>query len=825
MAVDFPTPSLQVIDVTRLLKSNLYEDANAERRHKITVHSDWLVRFNNSIAAVRYDPNLYLMKYRVFYQVDSRHSMHDLLAVSSLRYEAYKQVWQEFAMEMDRLLTPDLFARIVTFPTAPRDYFSEFVPIINFAEQHHRPTRWLLSALTIYWLPLYLDVMRQYGEAPIWKVPPTWRPLVTPAYNGYRPHLDYLIVQSLLMKSSPRLLPSEFPYQQVQQAVDKILIAGFREVAHQDQETKHRGSQRKQKPKQEHQPPLGMLRFFVDDIYNPWNQVVPDLQWFTVREHAKQFVDWTFFDLFESSASSSSSDKTREIQSYLDDSGTTLRLSAQVGWSPNAKQLTEYRDTASASAFWHPYSVGWRYGSQAVGFALLNVTFRRDLQVTVLRDWLYQLYPVSASGQPLVLGLSEEGEESKEVVVQPEHLADARMLTSELGKDLIVEEERKKKKEACKFFLSSDCADPETGSGAMCLSAVWLVRTAEGKAESFDLRFDGSYDPNTSVMCRRNPQNPQRTEQPFYLPETGKVLLVAPEHYGRNWSIWQQQQYSDSEEAKTTALFASYQFLPHIVFQLVEVPPSSLSKQEESKFYCRRIRAPLWSSQQPLTETPFYMLDPLYTFQAGEYRFSLGSPALVYNDDEYLAVGHSRFNSSGGSSSTLLPSGTLSPIATRNWQSFLRRRQQQGLVPALYYYFMYLYTFDRRTFAIRRMSHSFIPAEHEPYWLVFPVGLSRLNRQTVEEEKGDRDDDGFLISYGEGDIRCKLLFLERTDMERLLQPIEDMVTDPEVHHFLQLEVPPPIQRHTTGRFSRTARGTKRQVSSSSALPPRKVARV
>lgn len=74
-----------------------------------------------------------------------------------------------------------------------------------------------------------------------------------------------------------------------------------------------------------------------------------------------------------------------------------------------------------------------------------------------------------------------------------------------------------------------------------------------------------------------------------------------------------------------------------------------------------------------------------------------------------------------------------------------------------YIYFAYLFEFDK-DYNITRYSHLFIPSlfgEHVPYLLVMPMGLCAA---------GDK----IMLSYGEGDRKCKLLLLSRAETERLL---------------------------------------------------------
>ena len=62
---------------------------------------------------------------------------------------------------------------------------------------------------------------------------------------------------------------------------------------------------------------------------------------------------------------------------------------------------------------------------------------------------------------------------------------------------------------------------------------------------------------------------------------------------------------------------------------------------------------------------------------------------------------------------------------------------------------------------ILRISDCFIPGTNKPYLLVFPISI--INKNPDELNK-------FYISYGEADIRTKLLVMSRIEIEKLLKP-------------------------------------------------------
>lgn len=93
-----------------------------------------------------------------------------------------------------------------------------------------------------------------------------------------------------------------------------------------------------------------------------------------------------------------------------------------------------------------------------------------------------------------------------------------------------------------------------------------------------------------------------------------------------------------------------------------------------------------------------------------------------------------------------------------------------------YIYMMVIFEFDK-TGTIRRISNAFIPTEsrckHLPYFLCFPVGITY-----------GRNENEILISYGEGDVRCKIWSLTRDNMKDLLSTEEEFANMLADHHAL-----------------------------------------
>lgn len=82
-----------------------------------------------------------------------------------------------------------------------------------------------------------------------------------------------------------------------------------------------------------------------------------------------------------------------------------------------------------------------------------------------------------------------------------------------------------------------------------------------------------------------------------------------------------------------------------------------------------------------------------------------------------------------------------------------------------YVYYMFFYTFDPANGEVYSISEMFIPtcdindsSSHVPYLMVFPMALIEW-------------DDKYIVSYGEGDIRCKILTINKEDVSKMLKDI------------------------------------------------------
>ena len=137
--------------------------------------------------------------------------------------------------------------------------------------------------------------------------------------------------------------------------------------------------------------------------------------------------------------------------------------------------------------------------------------------------------------------------------------------------------------------------------------------------------------------------------------------------------------------------------------------------------------------------------------------FSLGTSPIHYSKDEYLAVGHSRIHHDDIQYGLPSVATTLREISKTN-PKFRHPKLD---------YFMFFYTLNKTDLQVNRISNSFIVGDHLPFFVQFPMGIIPITlRKRVH----------FMISYGEGDARSKLLVISKKSIETLLHPLETFPT-------------------------------------------------
>jgi hypothetical protein len=132
--------------------------------------------------------------------------------------------------------------------------------------------------------------------------------------------------------------------------------------------------------------------------------------------------------------------------------------------------------------------------------------------------------------------------------------------------------------------------------------------------------------------------------------------------------------------------------------------------------------------------------------------FSLSCPPIQFSEDEILAVGHLKISCAKKYKKKLPFNKFLAMTINNEKKSDIYRRYS-------YAYFIFYYTFNPSSFQIKRISDALIPYDnHLPYLLVFPISLIQHGEE-------------FTVTYGEGDVRCKELTINRSGINSLLLEI------------------------------------------------------
>ena len=120
--------------------------------------------------------------------------------------------------------------------------------------------------------------------------------------------------------------------------------------------------------------------------------------------------------------------------------------------------------------------------------------------------------------------------------------------------------------------------------------------------------------------------------------------------------------------------------------------------------------------------------------------FSLGTPPISYNEKEYLSVGHIKIDH-------------VKCYSKYDFKSFSFNKKFVGK----YVYFMFIFLIDKESGYVTRISEAFIPTMPNNYnTIVFPCGNKFLNDWELQ------------ISYGEGDVSCKSLVINRAEIRSML---------------------------------------------------------
>ena len=144
-------------------------------------------------------------------------------------------------------------------------------------------------------------------------------------------------------------------------------------------------------------------------------------------------------------------------------------------------------------------------------------------------------------------------------------------------------------------------------------------------------------------------------------------------------------------------------------------------------------------------------------------NFLLGTPPIKFNSEEYIAVGHMKYN--------YVKTKVLDDRLLRNKILHFNKACNPNK-PGNLIYMMFFYTFSTKSpYEIKRIGHCFIPKDHGMYMLPFPMGIANAHN--------NKD---IIVSYGEADRYVKIMTMKRTEIEKMLMDYESL--DAEKYKFI-----------------------------------------
>ena len=220
----------------------------------------------------------------------------------------------------------------------------------------------------------------------------------------------------------------------------------------------------------------------------------------------------------------------------------------------------------------------------------------------------------------------------------------------------------------------------------------------------------------------------------------------------KNWSVWE---YNDS-------LNLTYLISPgHVVFNIGEPISCGLDHSRYKNIF-GEVEAYYYYNTFSSVDAEYRTVsDGVEIYYNKGVTFSLGTPALPFDANSYIGVGHAKISGVSLNKNENTPAA----IFYRESSDMIRHPSRDT------FYLMYFYTFNPQTFDIIKVSHSFLPPGTE-YGVVFPCGLTMFDSNT------------FLISYGEADMKMKLLTISRKEIEEML--MDQPFNKPEKYQFIRM---------------------------------------
>ena len=134
--------------------------------------------------------------------------------------------------------------------------------------------------------------------------------------------------------------------------------------------------------------------------------------------------------------------------------------------------------------------------------------------------------------------------------------------------------------------------------------------------------------------------------------------------------------------------------------------------------------------------------------------FSLSTPYVDYNNEEFLAVGHVKIKYN---EYQIQKTNTKDPKITAILKKLNRSISPDNhILHYEYMYMMYFYTIKKNDYTLSNISTFFVPLEddNEKFSIFFPSGLCRVDNEII-------------LSYGVGDICSKIAIFDIDDVNKI----------------------------------------------------------
>ena len=222
-----------------------------------------------------------------------------------------------------------------------------------------------------------------------------------------------------------------------------------------------------------------------------------------------------------------------------------------------------------------------------------------------------------------------------------------------------------------------------------------------------------------------------------------KTLLCTnqSQYRDKNWSIWTFNQ----------KIFFTYSLSPYVVLEMEEEPNNCKKTMVD--------RENIFTKMEKLHRTK--------TIDIGKNQlyFRLTTPAIKFNDKEYIGVGHAVFNPY---LEELMYDTLNSDLKIYKFIKNAYARFHFKAHPSFKVYFMFFYTFNPETRELLRISDCFIPfdkTDKNHTLIVFPMSITQYHDNKREDNKK------FIVSYGQGDYQTNLLFIDTKKINSMLYDI------------------------------------------------------